>query len=64
MLDGGSLVLPSDVAAVGISVTDRDNVAIADEMRALQKKGVKVIAIDSDLDSSLHDAPRCVCRQQ
>lgn len=46
----------SDVAAVGISVTDRDNVAIADEMRSLQKKGVKVIAIDSDLDASLHDA--------
>ncbi|MGE3407224.1 MAG: substrate-binding domain-containing protein [Pirellulales bacterium] len=46
----------SDVAAVGISVTDRDNVAIADELRALRKKGVKVIAIDSDLNENLRDA--------
>lgn len=40
----------SDVAAVGVSAIDANNVAIANQMRALQNKGVKVITIDSDLD--------------
>lgn len=39
-----------DVAAIGISVTKADNAAIADELRALQKKGVKILTIDSDVD--------------
>jgi ribose transport system substrate-binding protein len=39
-----------DVVAVGVSALDAANVAVADEMRALQKKGVKVITIDSDVD--------------
>lgn len=39
-----------DVAAIGISVTKSDNIAIVDELRALQKKGVKILTIDSDVD--------------
>ena len=39
-----------DVAAIGISVTKADNAAIADELRSLQKKGVKILTIDSDVD--------------
>jgi ribose transport system substrate-binding protein len=40
----------SDVAAVGVSAIDANNAAIADQLRALQKKGVKTITVDSDLD--------------
>jgi len=46
----------SDIAAVGVSAIDSNNVAVADALRALQKKGVKVLTIDSDLDKSLADA--------
>ena len=47
----------SDIAAVGVSALDASNVAIADEMRKLQKKGVKVITIDSDVNrKTLGDA--------
>jgi ribose transport system substrate-binding protein len=42
----------SDIVAVGISVTDAANAAIANEMRALQKKGVHVLAIDGDVERS------------
>jgi ribose transport system substrate-binding protein len=40
----------SDIAGVGVSAIDADNVAIADEMRKLQDKGIKVITFDSDLN--------------
>lgn len=40
----------SDIAAVGVSAIDASNAAVADEMRNLQKKGIAVITIDSDLD--------------
>jgi ribose transport system substrate-binding protein len=40
----------SDIVAVGVSVIDAANVAIADEMRKLKARGVHVLAIDSDLD--------------
>ncbi|HEY4260381.1 MAG TPA: substrate-binding domain-containing protein, partial [Schlesneria sp.] len=40
----------SDIAGIGVSAIDANNVAIADELRALQKKGIKVLTIDSDLD--------------
>lgn len=40
----------SDIVGVGVSAIDADNVAVADELRALQKKGIKVVTIDSDLD--------------
>lgn len=38
-----------DIAGIGVSAIDADNVAVADELRALQKKGIKVLTIDSDL---------------
>ncbi len=40
----------SDIAAVGVSAIDANNAAVADELRSLQKKGIKVLTIDSDLD--------------
>ncbi len=39
-----------DIAAVAVSAIDKDNAAVADELRRLQQRGVKVITIDSDLD--------------
>ncbi len=42
----------SDIAAVGVSAIDANNVAVADELRSLQNKGVKILTIDSDLDRS------------
>jgi ribose transport system substrate-binding protein len=42
----------TDIAAVAISVTDAKNVAIAEAMRALRAKGVKVLTVDSDVDRS------------
>ncbi len=40
----------TDVAAVAISVTDAQNEAIPEEMRKLQKAGIKVVTIDSDVN--------------
>ncbi|REK10839.1 MAG: hypothetical protein DWQ37_15475 [Planctomycetota bacterium] len=40
----------SDIAAVAVSVTDSNNRAIADAMKACREAGIKVIAIDSDVD--------------
>lgn len=46
-----------DVAGVAISALDANNVAIADEMRNLRKKGIQVITVDSDVDrEELRDA--------
>ncbi len=45
-----SYLAAGDIAAVGISVTDENNPAIADAMQALQEAGVKVITIDSDVN--------------
>lgn len=46
-----------DVAGVGISAIDAKNVNVADELRALKKKGVAVVTFDSDLDrDTLRDA--------
>jgi ribose transport system substrate-binding protein len=42
----------TDIAAVVVSVTDAKNVAIAEAMRNLRKKGVKVVTVDSDVDRS------------
>jgi ribose transport system substrate-binding protein len=39
-----------DIAGVAISVIQADNEAIIQEMRALQKKGVKVITVDGDVN--------------
>ena len=48
----------NDIAAVGVSAIDADNVAVADELRALQKKGIKVLTIDSDLDRAKYSDAR------
>ncbi len=40
----------TDIAAVGISVIDPNNAAMADAMRELQKQGVVVVTIDSDVN--------------
>jgi len=39
-----------DVAAVAISVIQADNVAIIEEMKKLQAKGIKVITVDGDVN--------------
>jgi ribose transport system substrate-binding protein len=39
-----------DIAGVAISVIQADNLAIIEEMRNLQKKGVKVITVDGDVN--------------
>ena len=47
----------TDIAAVAVSVTDSNNPAIARAMEACQQAGIKVIAIDSDVDrKSARDA--------
>jgi ribose transport system substrate-binding protein len=40
----------SDIAAIGISVNEADNVAIVEELRKFREKGVPIVAIDSDVD--------------
>lgn len=40
----------NDIAGVAISVTDPKNAALTAAMRKLQKSGVKVITLDSDVD--------------
>ncbi|MBX3451241.1 MAG: substrate-binding domain-containing protein [Planctomycetaceae bacterium] len=40
----------ADVAGIGVSAIDAANSAIAEELRALQKKGIAVVTIDSDVD--------------
>jgi ribose transport system substrate-binding protein len=44
----------NDIVAVGLSVNTAGNVAIVEEMKKLQEKGIKVIAIDSDVDRKQH----------
>ena len=39
-----------DIAGVAISVIQADNLAIIEEMKNLQKKGVKVITVDGDVN--------------
>jgi ribose transport system substrate-binding protein len=39
----------SDIVGVGVSALDAHNVAIVEELRKLQKKGVQVVTIDSDV---------------
>jgi len=40
----------ADVAGIGVSAIDSANTAIAEELRALQKKGIAIVTIDSDID--------------
>jgi ribose transport system substrate-binding protein len=47
----------SDIAAVAVSALDANNVAVADEMRNLQSRGIHVITLDGDVDrATLRDA--------
>jgi ribose transport system substrate-binding protein len=47
----------TDVAGLAISALDADNVAIAEAMRDLKKKGVQVVCVDSDVNRQrLRDA--------
>ena len=39
-----------DIAGIAISVIEADNLAIIDEMRNLQKKGVNIITVDGDVN--------------
>ena len=39
-----------DIAGVAISVIQADNLSLIEEMRNLQKKGVKIIAVDGDVN--------------
>jgi ribose transport system substrate-binding protein len=39
-----------DIAAVAISVIQADNAAIIEEMKKLQAKGIKIIAVDGDVN--------------
>jgi ribose transport system substrate-binding protein len=43
-----------DIVGVAISVIQADNLAIIEEMRNLQKKGVKVITVDGDVNRELY----------
>lgn len=52
-----ALSLP-DVKGVAVSVIEAESPGVADAMRALQKAGKVVIAIDSDIASGLSDARR------
>lgn len=40
----------SDIVGVAVSALDANNAAVADELRNLQKKGVQVVTVDSDVD--------------
>ena len=48
----------ADVVGVGISVTQARAVGVVDEMRNLQKKGVHLICVDSDVDRELFEDAR------
>jgi ribose transport system substrate-binding protein len=48
----------TDIAAVAVSVTDAKNPAIARAMEDCQKAGIKIIAIDSDVDRSMNRSAR------
>ena len=43
----------SDIAGVAITVTDSENVAIAEELKKLEAKGVHVVIMDSDFKGEL-----------
>jgi len=43
-----------DIAGVAISVIQADNSAIVEEMKNLQKKGVKIITVDGDVNRELY----------
>ena len=44
------LASQSDIAGLALSVTDASNISIVEELRGFQKRGLPVIAVDSDVD--------------
>src|SRR5262245_41543538 len=46
-----------DIAGVAVSVIQADKLAIIEEMRQLQKKGVKVITVDGDVTAMTFATP-------
>ena len=40
----------SDIAGIAISALDASNVAVVNELQNLQKKGIKIVTLDSDVD--------------
>ena len=44
------LASQSDIAGLALSVTDASNINIVEELRGFQRRGVPVIAVDSDVD--------------
>lgn len=44
----------TDVAAIAISVVNAKNAVIPEEMRKLQKAGIKIVTIDSDVDREMN----------
>lgn len=44
----------NDIAGVAISVIQADNLAIVEEMKKLQAKGVKIITVDGDVNRELY----------
>lgn len=48
----------SDIVGIAISVIQADNAAIVEEMKNLQKKGVKVITVDGDVNRKLYPDAR------
>jgi ribose transport system substrate-binding protein len=56
--DGGQInklrqfATQTDIVAVGVSVNTAGNAAIVEQMRVLQKMGIPVVTIDSDVDRS------------
>ena len=45
-----------DVVGIAVSAVDANNSAVADEMRNLMRKGVKVICVDGDVGEKFRDA--------
>jgi ribose transport system substrate-binding protein len=39
----------SDIVGIAVSAIDADNIAVVEELRKLQKKGVQVVTVDSDV---------------
>jgi ribose transport system substrate-binding protein len=44
------LASQSDIAGLALSVTDASNINLVEELRGFQKRGIPVIAVDSDVD--------------
>jgi ribose transport system substrate-binding protein len=48
-----------DIVGVAMSAVDAKNVAVVEEMRALQQRGIHVTCMDGDVEAKYHDARHC-----